>query len=303
MHGSATEQWRDGNDNLTFDNEGNLYVLQGGGRNHIWMVRPCHTATNPQVELFAVIPAGAEPTGMTFSPDYRFMFLSIQHPSSANATIMTDAAGSPKVFNRESAIVIARKEYLGANATLPITFAEFNASKTNNSKVLLEWKYFTDESVARFEVQRMVSGGSFETIRSIAKTVNVAQQQKHSFTDEAPYDGKNFYRIKALQQDGRELFTDIKTVDINASNKLQLVNTYPNPANASFHIALVSPAAHIADIKVFNTSGVQVLQRRNILKAGSNNIALDIKELPSGVYFVVINAGSETIRTRLVKRQ
>jgi len=111
--GQAYEQWRDGNDNLCFDDLGNLYVIQDGGRNHIWMVSPCHTQQNPDVKLFAVIPGGAEPTGMTFTPDYRYMFVSIQHPDAANTTVMKDAADSSVIFNRESAIVIARRGYLG----------------------------------------------------------------------------------------------------------------------------------------------------------------------------------------------
>lgn len=119
------EQWRDGNDNLTFDDKGNLYVIQDGGRNHIWMVTPCHTQAKPDVKLFAVIPDGAEPTGMTFSPDYRFMFVSIQHPDAINATIMKDAADSNVVFNRESAIVIARRGFLGKDPledTTPVNY-------------------------------------------------------------------------------------------------------------------------------------------------------------------------------------
>ena len=110
------EQWNGGVDNLTFDDEGNLYVIQDGGRNHIWMVPFCHTQTNPAVKLFAVTPAGCEPTGMTFSPDYKFMFVSMQHPSGSNSTQMIDATGTPVIFNKESAIVIARKEYLGPEA-------------------------------------------------------------------------------------------------------------------------------------------------------------------------------------------
>jgi secreted PhoX family phosphatase len=111
--GSAYEQWRDGVDNLAFDDLGNLYVIQDGGRNHIWMVTPCHTQAKPDVKLFAVIPDGAEPTGMTFTPDYRYMFVSIQHPDATNKTAMKDAADSSVIFNRESAIVIARRGYLG----------------------------------------------------------------------------------------------------------------------------------------------------------------------------------------------
>lgn len=115
-NGLVQEQWDGGVDNLTFDNEGNLYVIQDGGRNHIWMVPPCHTQTNPAVKLFAVTPAGCEPTGMTLSPDNRYMFVSMQHPDAANATEMIDASGRPVKFNKESAIVIARKEYLGTTA-------------------------------------------------------------------------------------------------------------------------------------------------------------------------------------------
>jgi len=115
-NGIVPEQWGGGVDNLTFDSKGNLYVIQDGGRNHIYMVPPCHTQANPAVKLFMVTPAGSEPTGMTMSPDDKFMFVSIQHPSSNNATEQLDAAGRMVKFNRESAIVIARKEFLGPDA-------------------------------------------------------------------------------------------------------------------------------------------------------------------------------------------
>ncbi|MBD2768667.1 DUF839 domain-containing protein [Hymenobacter sp. BT664] len=111
--GTINEPWGTGNDNLTFDSQGNLYVLQDGGRNHVWLVKPCHTQAAPAVEVFAVTPAGSEPTGMTFSPDEQFMFISIQHPSTTNTLATLDAAGQSVVFNKSSALVIARKGILG----------------------------------------------------------------------------------------------------------------------------------------------------------------------------------------------
>lgn len=108
----VSEQWGGGVDNLTFDDAGNLYVLQDGGRNHIYMVPPCHTQTNPAVKLFAVTPAGCEPTGMTFTPDYKYMFVSFQHPDGTNG-VGIDANGDTVRINKEAAVVIARKEFLG----------------------------------------------------------------------------------------------------------------------------------------------------------------------------------------------
>ncbi|RMZ59926.1 DUF839 domain-containing protein [Chryseobacterium nematophagum] len=116
--GTKSEAWGDGNDNLTFDELGNLWVLQDGGKNYIWVIAPDHTQANPKVKLFASMPAGAEPTGLTFTPDHKFGFFSIQHPDS---TIMTDvdATGNTIDYRGKSAtIVIALKNNLGSTGSL-----------------------------------------------------------------------------------------------------------------------------------------------------------------------------------------
>lgn len=116
--GIKSEAWGDGNDNLTFDELGNLWVLQDGGKNYIWVVAPDHTQANPKVRLFASMPAGSEPTGLTFTPDHKFGFFSIQHP---DATISTDvdATGNTIDYRGKSAtIVVALKNNLGQNGTL-----------------------------------------------------------------------------------------------------------------------------------------------------------------------------------------
>ena len=120
----VSEAWGSGNDNLTFDDRGNLYVLQDGSRNHIWMVYPDHTQANPKVEVFMVTPSGSEPTGMTFSPDYKYMFLSIQSPSGSIA--QKDVAGTSFTHNNDVTLVIARKQYLGVDQTVSVKTVDGN---------------------------------------------------------------------------------------------------------------------------------------------------------------------------------
>ncbi|MDF2457269.1 MAG: putative phosphatase [Cytophagaceae bacterium] len=115
--GTVNESFGTGIDNLTFDGEGNLWAMQDGGRGHLWVIRPEHTQADPKVELFAVTPSGSESTGLTFTPDYKYGFISIQHPG--GNTDLTDAAGNTVRFNAGATIVFARKEYLGANAIAP----------------------------------------------------------------------------------------------------------------------------------------------------------------------------------------
>jgi hypothetical protein len=112
-NGSSLVDWGSGNDNLAFDGDGNLWVLQDSGnlQNYIWVVENGHTQASPKVKIFGRTPAGSEPTGITFSPDYRFLFMSIQHPNSGNdATSQIDAAGNMVAFNKHITLVIKRKE-------------------------------------------------------------------------------------------------------------------------------------------------------------------------------------------------
>lgn len=112
--GSKTIAWGNGNDNLAFDNDSNLWVLQDGGNNHIWVVGKNHTQQNPDVRVFANTPIGSEPTGITFSPDNNFLFMSVQSPvPENNVTFQVDAIGNSIYFNKSITLVIARKENLG----------------------------------------------------------------------------------------------------------------------------------------------------------------------------------------------
>lgn len=124
--GIVNVPWGRGNDNLAFDDLGNLWVCQDGSvndNNHIWVVDNGHTQANPKVRIFGNTPLGSEPTGLTFSPDYRFMFLSFQHPSAGNsASSQLDAFQQIETFDTDVAIVMARKEYLG-NCHLNLEFA------------------------------------------------------------------------------------------------------------------------------------------------------------------------------------
>lgn len=115
--------WGYGNDNLAFDGNGNLWVLQDGASNHIWVVGPGHTQASPNVKIFGTAPIGSEPTGITFTPDYKYLFMSVQHPDAGNVANQVDAAGDMISFSKGITLVIALKENLGtALSTKQVNF-------------------------------------------------------------------------------------------------------------------------------------------------------------------------------------
>ncbi|GAM75420.1 putative phosphatase [Vibrio ishigakensis] len=74
---------------------------------------PALNITNQeQLKRFAVVPKGAESTGITFSPDFRHMFTNVQHPGNwpheaLDATIPTPDDGEKRA-TRSATLVISR---------------------------------------------------------------------------------------------------------------------------------------------------------------------------------------------------
>ncbi len=127
---SAYVQWGVGADNMAFDGDGNLWLLQDGGNNFIWTIAPNHTNQNPAIKLFGRVPIGSEPTGITFSPDYKYLFMSLQHPYPTNIDTQHDAAGKVIKWNRNTALVIARNEHFGKIPT-PNSLTDFQREALN----------------------------------------------------------------------------------------------------------------------------------------------------------------------------
>jgi uncharacterized protein len=71
-------------DNMTFDNEGNIWLATDGtqptGGNNGLFACPTRGAERGHVQLFATVPVGAETCGPLLTRDNRSLFIAVQHP-------------------------------------------------------------------------------------------------------------------------------------------------------------------------------------------------------------------------------
>lgn len=207
--GTQQEDWGTGIDNLTFDGEGNLWALQDGGRDNVWVIRPDHTPAKPNVELFMTTPIGSEPTGLTFSPDFKYGFISLQNPSGANATVSVDAAGNEVVFNSASTIVFARNQFLGRknkNFT-PKTLAMLTAYPNPfqaSSQVKVNVLEKTEVVLEVFDMQ----GAKLETLAN-----GMLKKGEHTFEFKPAASADNTLYLVRLKVAGQETTTRIMKAD------------------------------------------------------------------------------------------
>ncbi len=241
--GVFTEPWGGGNDNLTFDDKGNLWVLQDGGNNYIWMVRDDHTQAEPKVELFASMPIGAEPTGLTFSPDYRFGFFSVQHPSGSNQP-QVDATGEEIAFDASATVIFSMGSELGAQAPV----VEFISDLTMVEQG--EEVTFTDLSANGVTERQWVFDGGVPAVSSDS-IVSVQ------------YNGLGFYRVQltVANEQGEDVvaYEDfIEVVNSTAVDELATATklaVFPNPTSGSISIRMEETAGQQLTFELYDLTG------------------------------------------------
>jgi secreted PhoX family phosphatase len=290
----APEAWGTGADNIAFDGEGNLWVLQDGGRNHIWVVGPDHTAATPNVRLFATTPAGSEPTGISFSPDYKFLFLSIQHPSNSNTASQADVTGTPVIFDTHTALVIARKEALGVQVSLPVRFLSFSLQQKNEA-VQLNWTVSPDETHDYFEIERSTDGIHFNVIAKEA-----SKGTRFSALDRNPDFAETlYYRLKQHDKNGSISYSETKF--IRPSYQPVILRAYPIPARNHLYINYRSLTQAMLKIKVINGAGIVVTERKAAVNKGVNQLEVNTASLPAGNYVLRVEDGRTNSTVDFVK--
>ena len=296
----ASAAWGTGNDNLAFDGDGFLWVLQDGGNGHIWVVSPTHTAAAPAVRLFGKTPAGSEPTGITFTPDYKFMFISFQHPAAANNDVQTDAAGAGVVFNTHTTVVIGRIENLGLLATLPVKLTGFTAKGLANRNVALN---FTAEEInnhSYFIIERSINGINFEEVYRNTESFSNGSTHSISHVDEQKTSAKTlYYRIKQCDINGACTYSDIKQVSFSGIQKN--IRLYPSPAFNTVKMNYTTENISSIQISIINAAGSIVLSETRKVLAGENVLQLDIQKLKPGSYSVMVNEGQQKSYEKLIK--
>ncbi|NII28819.1 DUF839 domain-containing protein [Pseudoflavitalea sp. X16] len=287
--GAKTEPWGDGNDNLTFDNKGNLWVLQDGGLYYIWVIRPDHTQSSPKVELFASFPAGSEPTGLTFSPDHRFGFVSVQHPSGSNAD-QVDASGKTIRFNKSATLVFSLNEHLG----MQIPVAGFTADTT--VAVVGKPVKFTDTS-KNYPTSRAwkFDGGSPATSTNTTETVT--------------YHTPGKYKVELIVSNAAGADTAIAVDYIEVKNAVTGINdpddlaksltVSPNPTNGRIMVTFRVPAGEQVSMELFDLSGKRLGTLATVKATGlTQQVPLNLEPLVKTNQVVVLLVRTATMTNR-----
>lgn len=177
--------------------------------------------------------------------------------------------------------------------TIPVNLVDFSAT-AQKSKVLAQWRTAQEINSHSFIVERSADGIHFETAGTVAASGN-ATGKGYTFTDNNPYNGLNYYRLKMVDKDGSFTYSQVVTVKFAQSFDLQLS---PNPANDKVRVT-GKMLNGTTIVQLFNANGQQVFSR-TYTNATTLNDMIDLQQFANGIYRVKITNGDNTMNKKLL---
>jgi hypothetical protein len=101
---------------------------------------------------------------------------------------------------------------------------------------------------------------------------------------------------------GVYIIADTATGINNTLSTITTLEVAPNPALDNVNLTFYSKSNSSAYVSILNTLGEEVYQLQTNIVAGSNRIALNLRDLANGVYFIQLNDGVQQQTKKLIKQ-
>lgn len=177
-------------------------------------------------------------------------------------------------------------------APLPVKFGNIMGYE-KSAGVQIDWTAYSEENVAQYIVERSADGQHFSEVGTVAARNNASEIQ-YGFFDANPLAGYNFYRLRNVDIDGKNGYSNIIRVDLTKGGKD--ITVYPNPVrggNISYGSAQLAKGNYT--VRIINAGGQQVFTQRFSHTGGAINQSVQLPaSLNSGFYTLLLeNEGAK----------
>ena len=200
-----------------------------------------------------------------------------------------DQVGNPAedVFGWDQYMGYGRIDAMSAITSLlvalPVRMGKLSAVLKNN-KTEVSWQTFEEKSISSFVIERSDNGTGFGRIGEIQPVNSGVQKQTYYFTDDRPFAGANFYRVKIMDVNGS--FNYSKIVIINKMTMAKALQLFPNPVNTVLNVQ-ASGTNQTASLQITDAAG-RIFKDEKVLLNGTTLFSINLQTFPKGKYHLVL---------------
>jgi len=185
---------------------------------------------------------------------------------------------------------------------LPVELTSFTGTKQPES-VLLKWTTASEKNSDYFLVEKSTDGINFIVIGRVAAAGNSTHIINYSLTDEYPFVGENYYRLKQVDLDETFAYSSIVQINYDIVSKSYIDNIHPNPSNDNVYFDYYAAAEDKLQIKLYDYLGRLMIDNTKSVNAGKTSIRTDISALAKGAYVMKISSSKSdyTLTQKVIK--
>ncbi|HLK29995.1 MAG TPA: T9SS type A sorting domain-containing protein, partial [Puia sp.] len=177
---------------------------------------------------------------------------------------------------------------------LAVSWENFSATPENNKTVNLSWKVQQQSNGKGFYVERSLNGTNWDDLAFVASTGATGISVNYDFTDHSPLNGKNYYRIKQVDLDGSENYSEIKLVNADGISGVA-ISVWPNPAKDYIKVNNNNEACNV---RIYNQSGAIMSEN----KIASGVSTFNVSNFSFGAYIIHVTlANGQSFNQKFIK--
>ncbi len=124
---------------------------------------------------------------------------------------------------------------------------------------------------------------------------------KYAFTDSFPIVGLNYYRLKIIDMDGKFVYSDVISFEVNPRKNLVYQN-FPNTFSEFTTIKYEIAQKSSVKIVVYNSIGLQVAGLLDEIKQpGVYQVRWNAANVAQGNYFYKVMIGESVVTKKMLK--
>ena len=179
------------------------------------------------------------------------------------------------------------------SSTLPIQMTNIKAYEKDKG-VQVEWKVQNEKNMVRYEVEKSITGSSFEKVGVVNAKANPTFETLYNWFDENAVNGDNFYRIKAYDLTGASRYSQV--VKVRLSNVESAISVNPNPIIGNVvNIRLKNMEAGLYNVQLVDNAGKVVYNGKVNHRGGSYTHTISVtNKMANGVYQLQLLGNEKT---------
>jgi hypothetical protein len=166
------------------------------------------------------------------------------------------------------------------------------------------WTTAQEQKMESLVLERSIDGRFFQTISTQKPKGLDGGLSQYQYLDEQALDlgvGKLYYRLRLVDQDGAESFSQTEVVLLN-QEALQDMTLYPQPFDKDLVIGIALEASETVELNLTDVLGKSLWKKSLVLEKGFTESVLNLNELAKGTYLLQVKTQAGSAVRKVVKQ-